>query len=95
MDWSRVIEDCLKMMKSYVPKKTEEKEKNEEEASSSISREKLSISVICASSALDELLEGSRSQLKSSFPVPRCEGADFISEKTTGTDLPPEIQVNI
>ena len=82
-------------MKSYVPKKTEEKEKNEESSSNQLSKEKIPISVICASSALDELLEGSRSNLKVSFPVPRCEGADYVSEKTTGTDLPPEIQVNI
>ena len=84
------------MMKSYVPKKTEEKEKNEEGSSSNeIPKEKLPISVICASSALDELLEGSRSDPKISCPVPRCEGADYVSEKTTGTDLPPEIQVYI
>ena len=81
------------MMKTYVAKKSEENEAERKNAEELIPKEKLPIDEICSSSALDDLLAKSRLDLKVSYPIPRCEGADFVSEKTTGTDLPPEIQV--
>ena len=82
------------MMKTYVAKRSEENEAERKNAKELIPKEKLRpIDKICSSSALDDLLAKSRLDLKVCYPIPRCEGADFVSEKTTGTDLPPEIQV--
>jgi hypothetical protein len=81
------------MMKTYVAKKSEENEAERKNVEELISKEKLPIDEICSSATLDDLLVKSQLDLKVSYPIPRCEGADFVSEKTTGTDLPPEIQV--
>ena len=86
----RLERNRLKMMKSYVPRAPEAKDV---EAQEPVSKEKLPISEICQSSALDAFLESPKIGLTIKYPLPRCEGADFVSEKTTGSDLPPELQV--
>ena len=80
------------MMKSYTAKKPDENDTERRIEECAMPKERLPITEICASSALDALLQ-SEVKLKVSFPVARCEGADYVSEKTTGTDLPPEFQV--
>ena len=79
-------------MKSYSAKKPDENSTEKKLEKCSMPKEKLPITDICASSALDAILR-SEVELKISIPLARCEGADYVSEKTTGTDLPPEIQV--
>ena len=81
----------LKMMKSYVPRAPEPKDLEGQEP---VTKEKLPISEICQSSTLDTFLESSQVGLMVKCPLPRCEGADFVSEKSsTSCDLPPELQV--
>ncbi len=49
------------------------------------------VSTVCASQKLDEIFKGGK-DLKVSYEVPRLEGVDFVSERTTGMDPPPEEQ---
>lgn len=82
------------MMKTYVAKKSEDNEAEKKKAEELFYEvKKRPINEICSSSRLDALLARSHYDLMCSYPIPRCAGADFVSEKTTGTDLPPEIQV--
>lgn len=82
------------MMRSYVPKKPDGSDMDgKEDDEPTTSKEKLPMANICSSTALDSFLESSKADLKVSYPIPRCEGAEFISEKSTRSDLPIEFQV--
>jgi hypothetical protein len=79
------------MMKSYVPKAPDTKVTEAKEEP--VSKEKLPITDICKSAALDEFLDSPKIGLNISYPLPKCEGVDFVSEKAAESDLPLEIQV--
>jgi hypothetical protein len=83
------------MMKSYVPKKPADDDTKISETEAVVSKEKLPMSEICTSSKLDDFLGGPDVTLNVSYPIPRCEGADYVSEVDANSDLPPDIQVLI
>ena len=48
----------------------------------------------CSSNNLDKVLNNENIELKVSYKVPESEGAKYVSEKTTGMELPIEDQVS-
>ena len=49
------------------------------------------IGTVCSSDKLDEVL--TKGDLKVSYKVPECEAVKYVSDKTTGMELPPVDQV--
>lgn len=50
------------------------------------------IQEVCASQKLEEVLDDPNVELKVSYKVPESEAAKYVSEKTTGMEMPPEAQ---
>ena len=80
------------MMRNYVPEEIEILSSPDAPPRPSTREPGQPIQEVCASQKLEEVLHDPNVELKVSYKVPESEAAKYVSEKTTGMEMPPEAQ---